>query len=52
MLAQGQLPKLQDLESALDDIVSEHYSIVVRNGNHILAHVRTIAYSSCKASSI
>lgn len=42
VVVKGQLLKLEDLESSIDAIVSEDYSVVFRNGKQIIPSVGTI----------
>ena len=52
VVMKGQLSILEDLESTIDAIVSEHYSVVSRNGKHIITFVDTIADSFHKVLSV
>ena len=48
----GQLLKLEDLESAIDAIVSEHYLIVLINGKQMVLSVSPMADPSLEVLSI
>ena len=52
MIVKGQLLKLEDLDSTIDAIVSEHYLILLRNGKQIVPSIGTMTDPSLKVLSI